>query len=463
MRKELSVAVNKIREHADDGVIIVSHADADGICAAAILSAALDRTGIQHNVKFVRMLYREDVEELEPAGLTIFADLGSSQLENLKKFSGHDVIIIDHHAPDSSPGWEGLIHINAHSHHIDGVQEISGAGMAYLLAREMGDNIDLSALAVIGAIGDVQDCWGRLIGKNRRISQDSVSCGLMERGPEIMLYGRHTRPLPRALQMFTDPLIPGVSNSPSGCIALLRELKIPVREDGRWRRPVDLSWNEKRRLATELIARAYTSVPPELTKYVPRLIVGEAYTLRLEESEHLKGAEEFATCLNSTARQEQPMVGFRIAKGERGSTLSTALGIMRRQGRAIAKGMDLVESGGLQFGPKGYVQYFDASGAISNTLVGTLTGMVLGSGLCDPYRPLVGMVSESGLTRVSGRCSRLLFLMGLDMGRAFRLAARAAGGEGGGHAVACGAQIPEEKIPEFLTELESLLLGSPKG
>jgi len=459
MKKTLARAAEKIKKHAKDEVAIISHADADGICAAAVISLAMDRMGVEHRVTFVKMLYREDVEALEPADLMIFTDLGSSQLENLKRFSGRDIIILDHHAPEASEGWRDLVHVNAHLWSIDGAQEISGAGMAYLLAKELGNNADLSSLAVIGAIGDVQDAWGRFLGENRRIAEDSIRCGVIERNLDIMLYGRHTRALPRALQMFTDPLIPGVSNSPSGCMDLLRSLNIPVKSNGRWRRPVDLSWEEKRRLATELIARAYTSVPPELTKYVPGLIIGEAYTLKSESSQHLKGAEEFATCLNSTARQEHPIVGFHIAKGDRGRHLSVALDIMRQQRRSIARGMEVVEKDGLKCGPKGYVQYFDASGVIKDTMTGTLTGVVLGSGLCDPYRPLIGMVSESGMTKVSGRCSRLLFLKGVDMGQAFRRAAKSVGGEGGGHAVACGAQIHEEKVMEFLSKLEEILIS----
>ncbi|MEM2874961.1 MAG: DHH family phosphoesterase [Candidatus Hadarchaeales archaeon] len=459
MERLLARGIEMIREHANDDVLIVSHTDADGICAASIMSLALDGIGVEHEVRFVRMLYREDVAELEPADLTIFTDLGSSQMENLKKFSGRDAIILDHHFPEPCDGWGGLVHINAHHHMMDGAREISGAGMAYLLARRMGASVSLSVLALIGAIGDVQDAWGSLIGKNREIAEDAMKCGAVERELDILLYGRHTRPLPRALQMFTDPLIPGVSNSPSGCMDMLRALRIPIRENGRWRRPVDLSWSEKRRLATELIMRAYMSVPRELSRYVPGLIVGEAYTLKSESSPHLRGADEFATWLNSTARQERPMTGFEIAKGGRGKCLSEALEIVRLQRKSIAKGMEFVEANGLRPGPRGYLQYFDASGAVRSMLVGTLTGVVLGSGMCDPYRPLVGMVSESGVTRISGRCSRLLFLRGLDMGHAFRRAAREAGGEGGGHAVACGAQLPEENVTQFLASLEEMLLS----
>jgi RecJ-like exonuclease len=455
-------AAELIRKYRHGSVEVVSHMDADGVCSAAIISKTLDRLDISHNVRFVRMLYREVVEDLDPGDLTIFTDLGSSQLQNLReKFCHHPVIISDHHEPQRADGWPELVHLNAHHHGLDGVQEISGAGMAYLIARELDrSNIDLSALAVVGAVGDIQNAWGKLLGYNREIAGDAVSSGLLEQGIDLMLYGRHTLPVFRALEIFTDPFTPGVSNSPSGCISLLRDLDIPLESEGRWRRPVDLTASEKQRLATELIARAYMSVPEELVRYVPGLVIGEVYTLRGEQERSvLKGAEEFSTCVNSTARHEQPLIGLEVAKGDRGTYYRAMLDLLGHHRRSIARAMEFIEESGLKRGPRGYLQYFDGTGTIKETLTGTIAGLTLGSGRCDPYRPIAGLVREGGIAKVSARCSKLLFLRGLNMGRAIREAAESAGGEGGGHAVACGAQVPEGSTEEFLGKFEELLVA----
>jgi single-stranded DNA-specific DHH superfamily exonuclease len=45
------------------------------------------------------------------------------------------------------------------------------------------------------------------------------------------------------------------------------------------------------------------------------------------------------------------------------------------------------------------------------------------------------------------------------MGKAIRAAARSVEGEGGGHAVACGAQVEEHRIQEFLRAFEEQLLS----
>ena len=114
--------------------------------------------------------------------------------------------------------------------------------------------------------------------------------------------------------------------------------------------------------------------------------------------------------------------------------------------------------------PRGLVQYFDATGVLKETFVGTIANLALGHKSCDPYKPIVGIVKERGVAKISARCSKLLFLKGLDLASAIRNAAKAVGGEGGGHAVACGAQVEEEKIQDFLCKFEDEIaseLGRP--
>ncbi|MEW6593006.1 MAG: DHHA1 domain-containing protein, partial [Candidatus Hadarchaeota archaeon] len=320
-------------------------------------------------------------------------------------------------------------------------------------------NKDLAALAVVGAIGDVQNAWGKLVGHNREIVKDATAAGVIEGSTDVMFYGRHSRPIFKALESFTDPPIPGVSNSPAGCLGLLKKLGIPLKTGSDWRRPADLSRLEKQKLASELITMAFTSVPAEFAQYIPGLIIGETYTLPKEkERSMLMDAEEFSTCMNSTARHEQPLLGFEVAKGNRGTYYRAMQNLIKYHRRCIAEGMDFIEDNGLRQGPKGYLQYFDGTGSIKETFIGTIANMLMGHKHCDPYKPVIGMVKADGVAKVSARCSKLLFLKGLDMAKAIRNAARAVGGEGGGHAVACGAQVKESASKEFIEKFEEQLV-----
>ncbi|KXB02871.1 hypothetical protein AKJ43_00015 [candidate division MSBL1 archaeon SCGC-AAA261D19] len=460
MEETAKEAAEIIERHKNDSITLISHMDSDGISAAALLSKALDRLEIQHQTKFVRMLYPEVVEDLEVGNLTIFTDLGSSQLSNLRgKFEGSDTIIADHHEPEETKGWPRLIHLNAHINGFDGAEEISGAGMAYLVAQKLNSqNKDLAALAIVGAIGDIQNAWGKLQGINRRIAQDGIDAGTIGREKDLLLYGRHTQPIFRALENLTDPPIHDVSNSTEGCISMLKDLKIPYKTKNGYRRPIDLEEEEKRRLASELITRAMINVPDELVEYVPGLIIGEVYTLLNErEGSLLRGADEFSTCINSTARHEQPLIGLEVAKGNRDVYYRAMRKLLKYHKRCIAEGMSYIEGEGLKKGPKDKVQYFDATDVVKETFIGTITNLALGHEKSDPYKPIIGLVQRNGTTKVSARCSKLLFLKGINMARAINDAANSVGGEGGGHAVAAGAQIDTEKIPKFIEEFENRL------
>lgn len=454
-------AKEKILKHQNDSITLVSHMDADGISAAAVMSMALDRMEIRHRVKFVRMLYPEVVDELEVGELTIFTDLGSSQLENLKpKFGENDVIIADHHYPQTEEGWPGLTHFNAHLEGMDGVGEISGSGMAYLIAKELEpENKDLAKLGLIGAIGDIQNAWGELKGFNREIAEDGIEAGEVEQKKDLLLYGRHTRPIFRALKNLNDPTIPGVSNSTEGCVSMLKDLDIPYKTGDGYRRPIDLEEGEKRRLASELITRAVSEVPEELVDYVPGLIIGEVHTMLNEEKNTLlRGADEFSTCINSTARHEQPLIGFEVSKGDRDVYYRQMNKLLRYHRRCIAEGMNHIREKGIERGPQDYLQYFDASDVLRETFIGTVAGLSLGHENADPYKPMMGVVKHDGVAKISARCSKLLFLKGLDLGKAIRVASEEVGGEGGGHAVACGAQIDDDRVPEFIDCFEEKIL-----
>ena len=126
-----------IKESED--IKIYTHIDCDGVTAGAVLSSMLDRLEKDHEIDFISLDKMEDLEAENE--LTIFSDLGSGQeMENFCP-SKSKTLILDHHPPirslDNSFNGQ-LVELNPHFHNIDGSYEISGGGMAYLLARTFG-------------------------------------------------------------------------------------------------------------------------------------------------------------------------------------------------------------------------------------------------------------------------------------------------------------------------------------
>ncbi|RLG71304.1 MAG: recombinase RecJ, partial [Methanobacteriota archaeon] len=380
--------------------------------------------------------------------------------EHLK---GKPVVIIDHHPPQGK-SWEGLIHINPLLDGYNGSKDISGAGVAYLVAKALDKkNVNLASLAVVGAVADLQNYFGRLEGINREILADAVRAGKLEKGIDLLLYGRYTRPIFQALQYFTDPRIPGVSGSEHGSLGLLQRLGINLKNSSGWRSLSDLEEREKRALASAIVALILPSVPKELASHVPQLVVGEVYSLVEEPIRSpLKDVAEYATCLNACGRHERADVGIKVTSGYRDKALNELLQLLRHHRQVIAKGIRLVEEGGengIQKTPSKLIQYFNAENNIKPSIVGTVAGMLLGSEVVDPYLPVVGLSWDGDGVKVSARCSRLLVLKGVNMAKAITIAAKDVSGIGGGHPPACGAYLPNpESITTFLLRFEDLMV-----
>ena len=447
MKQDAQRLADIIRRH--NKLKVVTHIDADGICAGAVASMALDRAGIEWDVEFVKQLDPETVDKLRGSmngGLVWFTDLGSGQLEMLK---GIDCVISDHHTPS---GETDIPSVNPHLHRLSGALELSGAGAAYLVAREMdGANIDLAALAIVGAIGDMQDGQNcRLTGINREIMEDGKRAGVLDWAVDIRYFGRETRPVHKMLQYSSDPAISGITGSEQGALAFLQALGIPLKDGEDWRSWTMLDRDERRKIASALVQRA---ISDGTGHRMAKRIVGEAYTLIAEApGTELHDAKEFSTLLNSCGRHNKAPLGLRVCRGDRSEGLTRALSLLQGHRRSLVEGIQFVKEKGVE--KRKYLQHFHAGTAIQDTLVGVVAGMLLGSGEAgaDPSLPMIAFaVSEDGKgVKVSARAARALVEKGLDLSLVMKAASAAVGGSGGGHNVAAGGMIPEGAEERFL-------------
>ncbi|MES3161600.1 MAG: DHH family phosphoesterase [Halorubrum sp.] len=448
------------RLHEADRVLLASHIDADGLTSAAIASTALERAGIDHEVVFEKQLDSESIAGIaaRPFDVVLFTDFGSGQLDII---AAHEArgdfvpVIADHHQPAAS---DTTFHLNPLLEGIDGASELSGAGASYLLARAMeapnGDNRDLAALAVVGAVGDMQDGGDGLVGANERIVADGVAAGVLETRTDLDLYGRQTRPLPKLLEYASDVQIPGISNDEAGAIGFLQDLDVDVKADGEWRRWVDLDAEERQTLASGLIQRAVASgVPADRIES----LVGTTYTLVAEEpGTELRDVSEFSTLLNATARYERADVGLAVCLGDRDAALVEARSLLRTHRRNLSEGLQWVQNEGVTH--EQHLQWFDAGSRIRETIVGIVAGMAAGSPAVDRSKPVIAFAEESATElKVSARGTGRLVRRGLDLSVVMREASQSVGGDGGGHDVAAGATIPAETRDAFLAAADSLV------
>ncbi len=457
---------------SQEKVKLISHIDADGISSASIAFKAMERAGIEVQVDFVKQLNENEIKELKECNgendLIWFTDLGSGQLDELK---GVDCVITDHHEPQGKAGepdleergnilnygYSSILELNPHRVGLDGAKEISGSGTTYLVAKEMDEkNKDLSKLAVVGAIGDLQATEkNKLVGKNREILDEGVEEGVIVKKTETTLYGLQSRPVPKILEYASDPILPGLTGDETACTNFLVEKDIPLKEDGNWRKWYDLSKEEKRRIlsgiAEEMLDRGF---PPE---YVDSLI-GEVYVFPDEEKgSMLRQAKEFSTLLNSCGRYEKGKVGLEVCMGDRDEYLKKSKELLKGHQKILVDSMDYVESIGVE--EREHLQFFHGEDEIPDTVVGTVAGMVLGSGDVDRRLPMIAFArsEEREGIKVSSRGTKRLVDRGLDLSSIMSECSKKVGGEGGGHDIAAGALIPYDKEEVFLEEVESMI------
>lgn len=483
----MSAPVPALTERADacaarlrqaDSVLLASHIDADGLTSAAIAATALERAGVPFETVFEKQLDDEAIARIAATDheTVLFTDFGSGQLDDIvvhEERGDFVPVVADHHQPARSDEGEDPdtdLHLNPLLFGIDGASELSGAGASYVLARALepvgGDNRDLAALAVVGAVGDMQDTDGGLQGSNTGIVAEGVEAGVIEEVTDIALYGRQTRPLPKLLEYASELRIPGISGDERGCHQFLSGLDLDLKRNGEWRTWVDLSFEERQTVASALMRHAISrGVPPERVNAVTTT----TYTLTSEaEGTELRDVSEFSTLLNATARYERADVGLAVClgvtrdwTGDREPPLEEARHLLRNHRRNLSEGLEWVKNEGVVH--EDHVQWFDAGTHIRETIVGIIAGMALGADGVSRSKPILAFADESAdEVKVSARGSHFLVRDGLDLSVVMGEAAAAVGGGGGGHDVAAGATIPKGTREEFVT-LANDIVGEQLG
>ena len=462
LHKQASETASLIREKAsDDTILLASHFDADGISAGSIMLSAVNRLESFPHLRIIDSVNERILDQIEAieSDLVIFTDIGSGYLEIISKIlRNRDIVVADHHQPLGEPG-SNLHHFNTHILGFDGSEEISGAGTAYLLAKALDSrNTDLSAMAIVGALGDQQDKGPerRFKGLNADILKDAVESKVIEVTKDLIFFGRQTRPIHRAIASTTDPFLPGLSGEEDRCLALLDAAGIPTKVDDRWRTISDLSLEEKSRIVDKIIEHTISSkFPGEIVLN----LIGSVYTLTREEpGTSLRDAREFATLLNSCGRMNRAGLGIAIGIGDRGESYQEAQQLYSEYKTQLSKYMNWVATAPNATRTGKNVVIVNGKGIIDESMTGAVSSLISSSKLFGESKvTVVTTLTRSGEAKVSTRATEQLVQKGVNLGKILQNLSPKYGGIGGGHAIAAGATIPSSELDRFLRDLEKSL------
>jgi len=457
---QAEVAGRQIRDGIGKGkqFLVCYHFDADGIAAAGILSKALYRKGASFQLRVLRQLDEPSVEFLSKsvAEMLVFADIGSGYLDLLKGLvESKGIFVLDHHQINGG-AISKLTHVNPHVSGIDGGKEISGAGVSYMVAKGIDQlNVDLSPLAVVGSVGDMQDKNDKraLQGLNSLLVHDAVQVGLLKIETDLLIYGRETRPIHKALAHTMNPFLPGLSGEEDNCLALLSSLSIPIKIGDRWRTVVELTNDEKKMIFSAIVEHITSKGFAGAT--VMNLI-GSVYTLLQEDKlTPTRDAREYATLLNACGRMERPSLAVAICLGERGSTMAEATRVLSEHRKTLAKYITLISERPETVENLGMLCVIHGGDFLNENMTGAVSSLLSSSETFARDKiVIVSARTKNGNIKISARATDEMVGKGLNLGLILQLLSKRHNGMGGGHKMAAGAEIPNSEWKTFLTDLK---------
>ncbi|AJC72159.1 single-stranded DNA endonuclease [Thermococcus guaymasensis DSM 11113] len=457
-----------IKMHIELGhtIRIISHRDADGITAGAILAKAVAREGGSFQLSIVKQVSEELIKELaeERRDVYVFSDLGSGSIELIDKYLDFaTVVVIDHHPPEKeSFSVDSHLLVNPVPFGANSVRDLSGSGAAYFVVREMNrDNRELAYIAIVGAVGDMQEIDGTFHGLNLDIIEDGKKLGILEVRKELRLFGRESRPLRQMLAYATNPEIPEITGDERKAIEWLRSKGFDP-DKHYWQ----LREEEKKKLHDALVLHMIKHGAPK--EAIDRLIGDVVVSPLYPEGDVRHEAREFATLLNATGRLNAGTLGVAICLGDEEAYRKARKMLDDYKREQIEARKFIIQNWSMvEEGEHAYVFY--AGKNIRDTLVGIAANIAINSGLADPEKPVVVIADseeDENLVKGSARTTEKALAKGYHLGEALREVAEKLGGEGGGHAIAAGIRFPKGRISEFIRLFNEALakqVGGEKG
>lgn len=438
-------------------VKLLTQFDTDGLTAASVIMKMLIREDVNFESKVYKQLSSEVIDNLSVSenDFLILTDFGSGQLHLLKNIiEKTHVLVLDHHEPVDFKHMN-LFHINPM---LFGEEELSSSIISYLLAKFVNiKNTDLIDLAIIGAVADaVEEKW-EFKGFAKKILEEAETISKISVTKGLRLYGRNSRPIYQSLAFSVDPLIPGISGSESHAVQFLSELGIDVKSGGEWKKLKDLSVEEQQKL-TSAIIRERMGIEGTAED-----IFGDIYTI-LGRPEELQDVREFSTLINSCGRTGNDSVGIRLCLSDC-SILEYSMEVFSQYRKMLSNGLNLVRNKKDIVRKTDFATYILAGSSIPDTIIGTISSIVLNSNLVET-KPLFGLSdSENGIVKVSARLPRdsEINLREVLVEAVGQLDDKA---EAGGHTLAAGAFIPKGKEDEFIKIVDKILgdkIGNKEG
>ena len=415
---------------------VISHYDADGISAAAIVSMALYRAGYNFHTSLMRNPFDKGLARVskEKNEVIIFSDMGSGQINTIEQLKCL-CIILDHHQVVKKKVADHVIQINANLCNINGNYEACGATISYAFAAALHpNNTDLLPLALAGAIGDKQHIGG-IRGYNQELLQIALDNKLLSEQISMKLFGDTVFD---AVYYSIDPYYPGLSGNKDAIEKLLVKLKIDNTS-----KVTEINAETKKKLQSYLF---FQLIKAGCQQNILDIAIRTRYHSDLLGCE----LERFADLLDACGKNGFRGLGLSLCFQD-SNAFQESLTVEKEYKQKILEQLIALEQGGLQ--ELSFMRYFYSD---SSSLGGVVAGIACNY-LFDEQKPLFSIARKDNELHVSCRGNQQLVAQGLDLGSAMKQVSTTLGGHGGGHQIAAGATLTLDKEQEFIEQTNQIL------
>lgn len=331
--RTLTTSAEKLETQICSGkdISITAQNNSDGVASAGILTHAIFNSGGRCSVRFVHDLTREMIlkTKSEDHEFHVFVDLGVGLSKDLRNSFGGNWLALNHDKISSeeiTTDDENSI-LNPWKFGIDGDTEISSGGISYLIAKAIDKKYQmLSPLSIVSALGENQDDGEKrsFVGLNSELCDESVELGTLNIEIDILFTWRDSKPIHLSLANTLFPYIHGLTWNDKNCLELIRNTRIPLKVNGRWRTSSETSQEEKFVLI-EAITKYINEHSTTGHQNLENLLAGFSYTLvHEEEGTPLRDAREFSFLLECCCAQSRPSIGLAVCAGNRNKDLLEA-------------------------------------------------------------------------------------------------------------------------------------------
>ncbi len=419
-------------------VRVVSHYDADGISAAAIICKTLYRAGYNFHATLMRNPFDKGLVRIskEENEIVIYSDMGSGQIETIEEMKNQS-IIFDHHQPQKKQTKENVLQINCNHFGINGNYEACGSTIAYVFAKSFDKkNTDLASLAITGMTGDKQYIGG-FRELNKEIIEKAVQNSVVSKKTGIKL---SCDTIYDSLYYSIDPYYGGISGNKEEIEKLLS--KFEINKD---KKVEHLDYTELKKINSYLML---TLIKKKCEKNILDTVIRKRYYTNIFNLE----SEQLADLFDSCGKGGNRGIGLSLALGDNES-LKKAKKIERKYKEKVLDELLRLEKEGFKE-TDGFRYFYTDRSSIGGVIGGIATNFML-----DIKKPLISIVRKNDEIHVSCRGNQHLVKKGLDLGFAMRKVAKELKGHGGGHAIASGATIDSSKEKDFLEIVNKIIVN----